>query len=99
MNPYSELLKISLSEIDEFTLSEKGSEWDLGWYSQLKELVANAAQESSQDRAEELMDMVSWCIVDSGPIGCGFAPSINQAQEVLIKVRRKREIDRHEKPN
>jgi hypothetical protein len=97
MNSYSELLKVSLTEIDEFALSEKGSDWDAAWYSQLKELVFRAARESSQDRAEELMDMVSWCVVDSGPIGCGFAPSINQAQEALIKVRRKREIDSHKK--
>jgi hypothetical protein len=97
MNPYSELLKVSLTEIDNFALSEKGSEWDAGWYSQLKELVSKAARESSQDRAEGLMDMVSWCIVDSGPIGCDFAPSINQAQEALIKVRRKREIDSDKK--
>ena len=97
MNPYTELLNSSITEIDEFALSEKGREWDASWFSQVKELVSKAALESSQDRAEVLMDMVSWSIVDSGPIGCGFAPSINQAQEALIKVRRNREIDSHKK--
>lgn len=95
MNPYSELLTVSLTEIDDFALSEKGSDWDSGWYRQLKELVSKAAQESSQNRAEELMDMVSWCIVDSGPMDSGFAPSINQAQKALIKLRRTREIYSH----
>ena len=97
MNPYTKLLNSSLAEIDEFSLSEKGRQWDSLWYGQIKELIAKAALEPNQDRAEELMDMVSWCIVDSGPIGCDFAPSINQAQEALIKERRRRDIDIHKK--
>lgn len=87
MNPYTEMLKASLSEIDEFSKTEKGKEWNDDWYKRIKELIVKAAEEKDQDRAEELMDMVMWGIVDSGPLGCGFAPSIDKAQEALIKVR------------
>ena len=97
MNPYTELLKASLEEIDQFSRSEDGYEWKQEWYNQLKALVTKAANESRQERAEELMDMISWSIVDSGPLGKGFAPSIDQAQEALIKVRKQRDINIHKK--
>ena len=97
MNPYTELLKTSLSEIDEFSKTEKGKGWNKYWYKSIKELVVKAAEEKNQDRAEEIMDMVSWVIVDSGPLGCGFAPSIDKAQEALIKVRQHREINKNKK--
>ena len=97
MNPYTKLLKASLSEIDDFSKTQKGKEWNDSWYKRTKVLVEKAAEEESQDRAEELMDMISWCIVDSGPLGSGFVPSIDKAQEALIKARHQREINKHKK--
>ena len=97
MNPYTKLLNTSLREIEEFSKTEKGKEWDSEWYTRIKDLVVKAAKEMNQEQAEELMDMISWIIVDSGPLGCAFSPSIDNAQEALIKVRRQREINKHKK--
>ncbi len=97
MNQYSKLLQKSLKEIDIFSQSENGDNWSTDWYVNIKILVINASTENDQERAEELLDMVTWSIVDSGPLGCDFAPSIDQAQEALVKVRRQREINKHKK--
>ena len=94
MNRYTQLLESSLAEIAKFAKTEKGMEWDGDWYKQLSGLIEKASKEADQQRAEEIMDMASWCIVDSGPIGSGFAPSFNAAQEALVKARRHREIEK-----
>ena len=99
MNRYTQLLERSLAEIAEFSKSEKGMEWDADWYKQLSGLIEKASKETDQQRAEEIMDMASWCIVDSGPLGLGFAPSFNAAQEALVKARSQREIEKHKRPN
>ncbi|MET0006120.1 MAG: hypothetical protein ABW087_21180 [Candidatus Thiodiazotropha sp.] len=99
MNPYSQLLDSALEEIEEFSRTDEGVEWEIKWYKRIMELVAKASREIDHERAEELMDMVSWCIVDSGPQVLAFAPSLNAAQEALVKARRQREIEKHKRPN
>ena len=88
MNQYTKLLNNSLREIKEFSKTEKGKVWDTEWYARIKDLVVKAARETNQERAEELLDIISRIIVDSGPLG--FAPSLDRVQEALIKVRRQR---------
>ena len=95
MNQYTKLLNNSLREIDEFFKTEKGKEWDIEWYTRIKTLIVKAAQETNQGQAEKLLDMILWTIVDSGPLG--FAPSLDHAQEMLVKVNRQREISKHKK--
>ena len=99
MNRYTQLLEISLAEIAEYSRSEKGMERDSDWYKQISGLIEKASKETDQQRAEEIMDMASWCIVDSGPLGLGFAPSFHAAQEALVKARRQHEIEKHKRPN
>ena len=96
MNPYTKFLRNALGEIDVFSKTQKGKEWNGDWYKRIKELVTKAADEN-QERAEEYIDMISWYVVDSGPIGCRFAPSIDKAQGAIIKARRQREINKHKK--
>ena len=62
MNPYSKLLEQALSEIDTYSASYKGKEWPQDWYIRMKELIKKAASEKNQNRAEELIDMVSWSV-------------------------------------
>lgn len=58
MNPYTELLKAPLSEFYEFSKTQKGKEWNDDWYKRIKDLVVQAVEEN-QDRAEELMGLIS----------------------------------------
>ncbi len=100
MNSYTELLITSLREIDEYSKSENGSQWDAASYTLLKDLVAQAAAEKDPGRVEDLLDMIMWCIVDPDRVGRNFAPSppsIEKAQEIKIKIRRQREIDRNKR--
>ena len=97
MNPYSKLLEQTLSEIEAYSESYKGKEWPQDWYVRMKELITKAASEKNQNRAEELIDMVSWSIIDSGPFDLNFAPSFNYVQEALVRARTQREISKHKK--
>ena len=97
MNPYSELLEQSLCEIEAYSSSHKGKEWSQDWYTRIKELIKKAASENNQNRAEELIDMALWFIVDSGPFDLNFAPSINLVQEAMLNARRLREIEKCKK--
>ena len=98
MNRYSSLLEQSLVEIEAFSSSDKGKEWSQDWYNRTKELIKKAASETDQSRAEELIDMVSWTIVDSGPFDLNFAPSINVVQEAMLIERRQRDIKKDKAP-
>ena len=96
MNRYSKLLENSLNEIETYSSSIKGKEWSQDWYRRIMELIRKAALENNQGRAEELIDMVSWYIVDSGPFDLNFCPSISVAQEAVLIARRQREPGKHE---
>jgi hypothetical protein len=90
-NPFTTLLNTSIREIDEFADTDAGRACEPTWYEDLKKLVLRTASESDAQRAEELLDMVSWSIVDTGPAGGGFSASINLAQDMLVKIRLKRD--------
>jgi hypothetical protein len=90
-NPFATLLNKSIREIDEFADTDAGRAWESTWYEDLKRLVLRTASESDTQRAEELLDMVSWSIVDTGPVGGGFCPSINLAQDLLVEIRLERD--------
>jgi hypothetical protein len=90
-NRFTTLLNNSIREMDEFADTDAGRAWESTWYEDLKRLVLRAASENDTQRAEELLDMVSWSIVDTGPAGGEFCPSINLAQDMLVKIRLERD--------
>jgi hypothetical protein len=90
-NRFTTLLNNSIREMDEFADTDAGRAWESAWYEDLKRLVLRAASENDTQRAEELLDMVSWSIVDTGPAGGEFCPSINLAQDMLVKIRLERD--------
>jgi|APSaa5957512622_1039677.scaffolds.fasta_scaffold102273_2 hypothetical protein len=99
MNSYTEHLEPAPEEIRAFASSETGADWDEGWYQQIESLVQKAADASDDDGAERYLDMLLWCIVDSGPLGKGFAPSIDKAADAMQRKRKQafkkqRESDR-----
>lgn len=95
MNVYTELLKASLIEIDEFSKSSNGTQWDSHSYKRLQDLVEQAAAERDPARVEDLLDMIMWSIVDPVFVGPNFAPSLDRAHAKLVEIRRRREIDRN----
>lgn len=89
MNSYADIIANVEEEVREFALSEKGAQWDAQWYNRISELVSQIRTQESNDEAEHLIDMLMWSIVDSGPLSCGFAPSIERVVDAMQR-RRKR---------
>ena len=90
MNSYADILAKAEEEVREFALAEKGAQWDARWYDQICDLVRRIRTQESNDDAERLIDMLMWSIVDSGPLGCGFAPSIDRAADAMQRRRKVR---------
>lgn len=88
MNSYSKTLNSAFAEIDSFEKTDEGKKWDSGWYQQIRDLVTKTKEENTDDGAERYLDMLLHCIVDSGPLGKGFAPSINQAADAMQRKRK-----------
>lgn len=94
MNSYTDILANAEHEVREFAQTEKGLQWDTEWYDQICELARRIRIQESNDDAERLMDMMMWSIVDSGPLGCGFAPSIDRAADAMQRRRKRAHIAR-----
>lgn len=89
MNSYAQHLEPAIREVRAFAASEEGKKWDLQWYSTIEDLIAKTRSAETEDGAERYLDMLLWCIVDSGPLGKGFAPSIDVAADAMQRKRKR----------
>jgi hypothetical protein len=89
MNSYAQHLEPAAAEIRSFASSEEGRKWDSQWYQQIEDLAAKTKAAPTDEEAERYLDMLLWCIVDSGPLGKGFAPSIDRAADAMQRKRKR----------
>ena len=89
MNLYTQHLVGTVEEIRAFASSDEGRKYDAQWYDQIESLVSKVCIQSSDEEAERYLDMLMWCIVDSGPLGKGFAPSIDRAADAMQRKRKR----------
>ena len=89
MNSYADSLATARDEIRAFALTEEGRKWDSAWYDQIFSLVEKAHSQTRDEGAERYLDMLLHAIVDSGPLGKAFAPSIDQAAEAMQRKRKR----------
>ena len=88
MNAYSKILDPALREIDEFARTHEGRKYASEWYEELKVVVERASTTQEDEEAERLLDAIVRSIVDSGPLGNGFAPAINAAGDAMQRRRK-----------
>ena len=89
MNSYAKSLAIAPQEIRAFAVTAEGQKWDSAWYNQILVLVAKAYSQTNDEEAEHYLDLLLHAIVDSGPVGKGFAPSIGQAADAMQRKRKR----------
>jgi hypothetical protein len=89
MNSYAQHLAPAAEEIRTFAATEEGRKWDSQWYQQIEDLTGKTKAAPTDEAAERYLDMLLWCIVDSGPLGKGFAPSIDRAADAMQRKRKK----------
>src|SRR5437764_15308848 len=94
MNSYTQPLALAVEEIRSFVASEEGKKWDSQWYQQIQDLTEKTKAAQTDEQAERYLDMLLWCIVDSGPLGKGFAPSIDIAADAMQRKRKRQFKDR-----
>lgn len=90
MNTYSKLLFASITEIDRFSASGAGSQFDIDWYKDIKETIIKAAEASEDRQAEDIMELIGRSIVDSGPLTSSFAPSLDAARDAAYRKRNRK---------
>ena len=90
MNSYSAILEPARREIDEFATGPKADHWDDAWFNMLKQQIDGVISAPDDATAEQCLDAVGWIIVDSGPIGEGFRPSIDKALDAKQRARKRR---------
>ena len=88
MNSYLKYLETSADEIRAFAAGEEGKQCDSEWYRQIFDLTEKTRIAPTDEDAERYLDMLLWCIVDSGP-NKGFAPSIDIAADAMQRKRKK----------
>jgi len=89
MNFYSELLRKASDEVGVFAESKKGAEWPRKWYVQMQRLLALAADEQEDKKAEQHLDTIIYRVSKSGPLDPRFSPSLSAAR-VAMQARHKR---------
>jgi hypothetical protein len=90
MNPYSRILANAPSEIDEFSQSKYGKQWEPSWYFKIKEHIQKAIEAESSEEAEKILRTVLHMITDSGPITAEISQSLSIAINSLqTKQKRK----------
>ena len=89
MNSYSQHLVNAVAEIRAFASSDAGRKYDSQWYEQIESLIGKVCAQTTDEEAERYLDMLMWCIVDSGPLGEGFAPSIDRAADAMQRKRKR----------
>ena len=88
MNFYSELLRKAFDEVGVFAASKKGAEWPSKWYEEMRCLLAIAAAEKDDKRAEQDLDIIVYSLTKSGPLDPRFSPSLSAAR-VAMQTRQK----------
>jgi hypothetical protein len=88
MNSYARHLEPAIIEIRAFAATEEGRKWDSQWYAHIEDLVARTKSAGTEEAAESLLDVLVRYIVDSGPIGKSFAPSVDTALAALQAKRK-----------
>lgn len=94
MNTYTSILAGAEDEIREFVNSDDGALWDAKWYDRVSDLVRRIREQSTDEEAERLLDMLMRMIVDSGPLGKGFGRSIDQAADAMQRKRKRAHVTR-----
>lgn len=89
MNSYTKSLMNAIKEIHDFAETDEGKKWDKHWYEQIIALVEKIKIQNTDEQAERYLDMLLHGIVDSGPLGKGFAPSIDAAAGAM-QIKRKK---------
>ncbi len=89
MNPYAGHLTAAADEVRAFAVTKEGRNWDSQWYDQIFPLANKVQTAPTESEAERYLDMIMWAIVDSGPVGKGFAPSIERAADAMQRRRKK----------
>jgi hypothetical protein len=90
MNSYSGILEPAKREIDEFATGSKAAHWDDAWFVALKQRIDRVISAPDDASAEQGLDAIGWIIVDSGPLGEGFGPSIDKALDAMQRARKRR---------
>lgn len=90
MNSYSAILEPARREIDDFANSSKADHWDGAWFDSLKQRIDRVISAPDDATAEQGLDAIGWIIVDSGPLGDGFGPSIDKALDAMQRARKRR---------
>ena len=89
MNFYSELLRKAFDEVGVFAASKKGAGWPRKWYVEIQRLLALAAEEQEDKKAEQHLDTIVYSLTKSGPLDPRFSPSLSAAR-VAMQARHKR---------
>lgn len=89
MNSYGQHLANATEEVRAFAATEEGRKWETKWYDQIVSLVDEVRAQPTDEEAERCLDMLMWAIVDSGPLGKGFAPSIGRAADAMQRKRKR----------
>ena len=89
MNSYAQYLVPAADEIRAFGATEEGRKRDSQWYQQVADLAEKTKAAPTDEEAERYLDMLLWCVVDSGPVGKDFAPSIDIAADAMQRKRKK----------
>jgi hypothetical protein len=89
VNSYAQHLTDAVAEIRAFATTDEGRKCDSQWYEQIESLVGKVCAQTADEEAERYLDMLMWCIVDSGPLGQGFAPSIDRAADAMQRKRKR----------
>jgi hypothetical protein len=97
MNSYASLLSPAKSEIEQFAVGIHGGQCPPEWYRQIIDLVQKTKGASTDEAAERYLDMLLWCIVDSGPLGKGFAPSVDIAADAMQRKRKRQFKERNKR--
>lgn len=96
MNFYSELLRKAYDEVGVFAASKKGAEWPRKWYAEMQRLLAAAADEQDDKKAEQHLDTIIYSVSKSGPLDPRFSPSLSAAR-VAMQARHRRPAKAPEK--
>ena len=89
MNPYSRILANAPSEIDEFSQSKYGKQWEPSWYLKIKEHIQKAIKAESSAEAEKILHTVLYMLTDSGPVAAEISQSLGIALNSLQTKKKK----------
>jgi len=89
LNNYSSSLKNALYEIDDFSKTQYGKQWESTWYSTIKAYVQKTVEAKSNEEAEECLGIILYMLTDSGPITVEMSKSLGLILQ-RIQTKKKR---------